>query len=586
MLFLLSMKFRKFIVVAEKPSVARKISSVLKGHGVNAIVTSTRGHIMDSELPKGFEWGRIDPLKIFSLDKLEMIVRDKKVYSYLRNLFMHTNGILVIATDNDSEGELIGYEILIIYQRVKGGNAPYKRMRFNSIDSREIWRAWNKLEDDLNWRWVYKALFRQSFDLVTGAAFTRLLTELARRHGRIRLVSWGSCQTPTLYFVVNREREIESFVPKPFWYFKAEVGSNFYVLNLRSNRFWKEEEAKNLYKILKEAKYGFVKNFIENVTINKRPLPIMTDYLLRDLVKITNLSASKILELAEELYGEGYISYPRTETDKYRPDFDFQSPLNAVLSSDIGREIVNNILLTPNPRNGRHDDGAHPPIYPVKPYPKDNSYKWRIWEYIARRFVANAFSKDAKIVKQEITVDIAGVEFKASGLSIKDEGYYRVFPYFRPSEKPIPYLPVGTRVDVIKISMRKDKTSPPSRYSESDLLGLMAKHGIGTDATRASFPKLIIDRGYAIKKRGKFIPTVLGKKFIEALENIDSKLVTPETRRYVEELMEEIEKGKIVMSAAFKNAIEKYRILFEKCLKKEEVISERLREGVVDNKSN
>jgi len=578
------MKYGKFIVVAEKPSVARKIREVLRSKGINAVVTSTRGHIMDSELPKGFEWGRIDPLKIFSLEKLDMVIRDRKTYNELKRVFRSTPGILVIATDNDSEGELIGYEILRIYQSIRD-NAPFKRMRFNSVDPNELWRAWNNLENDLNWRWVFKAMFRQNFDLVTGAAFTRLLTELARKHSRVRLVSWGSCQTPTLYFVVEREREIESFIPKPYWYFQAEVRVGLYMFTLRSERIWDEKKAKELYEKLKSVKYGVIRDYIENVGIVKRPLPIMTDYLLVDLVKITKLSASRILNLAEELYSEGYISYPRTETDKYSPDFNFSTPLQAVLNSAIG-DVRRYLISTPNPRNGRHDDKAHPPIYPIRPYPIDNGHKWVIWEYIARRFVANAYSRDAKIVHQGITALIGEIEFKASGMRFEQEGFYRVFPYFKPKENPLPYLPEGTRIEVISIKMRKGKTQPPKRYSEADLLSLLAKHGIGTDATRATFPKIILDRKYAIKKKGKFVPTALGKKFIEALEVVDKKLVTPDTRRYVEALMKDIENGKIMMNDAFKKAVREYKKLFEECIKECSRISDKLKEGITNTVSN
>jgi len=179
----------KLVIIAEKPSVARRIREALKEEGIT--VTSVRGHILDSEFPDGYGWRECDPSNLLDVRKFKDEVRDARIIRELRKIFRQ-GGTLVIATDNDSEGELIGAEILKIWKQVNG-DAPYKRMRFNSTDYKELRRAWHSLEDDLNWNWVMKALFRQRFDLITGAAFTRLLTLSARKLNRgIKLISWGT----------------------------------------------------------------------------------------------------------------------------------------------------------------------------------------------------------------------------------------------------------------------------------------------------------------------------------------------------------------------------------------------------------
>jgi len=571
-----------YIVVAEKPSVARAIDRVLKSNHINAIVDSTRGHILDSELPNGFEWGRVNPREIFNVLKPRLIIRDSKVYKRIKSLFMkYPLYKLVIATDNDSEGELIGYEILLIYREVRG-NDLFWRMRFNSVDYRELWRAWNNLEPDLNWRWVYKALFRQNFDLITGAAFTRFLTELARRRSRVRLISWGSCQTPTLYFVVSREREIINFKPSRYWYIEAVLRIGSRDLIVRSEKYDSLRRVREDFKKVYGARFAEIADYNEEVKVVRRPTPVMTDDLLKDISQIAGISAAETLSIAEDLYSDGYISYPRTETNKYPEGFDFKTPLNAVLKSAIANEIISYISSTPNPLNGRHDDKAHPPIYHIKPHPRDGSKRWIIWEYIARRFIANVYSKDARIARQKVRVFIGGIELTASGSLIVDEGFYKIFPYFKPSINPLPRVRRGAIVYVKNVVVREGKTQPPKRLSEADLLSLMIKHNIGTDATRARYPKLIIDRNYAVKRRGRFRPTGLGMKLIEALESVDKRLVTPDTRRYVEELMERIGKGEIEMDEALEKAIEEYKKLYLECEKNadiiEEILSESLRE--------
>ncbi|RLG06739.1 MAG: DNA topoisomerase III [Thaumarchaeota archaeon] len=547
----------KIAVIAEKPSVARRIREALRSGEL--IVSAVRGHILDSEFPEGFGWRECDPAKLFDVRRFRDEVRDLKAVRELRRIFRQAD-LLVIATDNDSEGELIGAEILKIWREVRG-DAPYKRMRFNSTDLNELRRAWQNLEDDLNWRWVMKALFRQRFDLITGAAFTRLLTLSIRKYNRrIRLVSWGSCQSPTLWFIVMRERERLSFKPKPFWTLKAifqtALGERF---EAETERFWSREDARKAYEKASSEKHAIIEKFDQNLVQIARPTPIRTDDLLRDLVKITGQPAAKILQVAEDLYAEGYISYPRTDTNRYRPDFDFEKSLKAAVKG-LG---LSPPLLKPNPRQGRLDDGAHTPIYPISPY-HGSGLAFEVWRYIAKRFLANAFYPDALKRERSAMLDLAGIQFKAAGSEIVEQGFFEVFEYFRPADKPIPELRVGERVTLISLKLHEGKTRPPDRLTEAELLRLMEEHGIGTDATRASFPQLIKERGYVVKERKTFKPTELGMKLIEVLESIDPKLVTPETRRRVEELMNRIEAGEISYEEALEKAAKEYKELFLK----------------------
>jgi len=545
----------RFVIVAEKPSVARRIREALKGE--NVIVTSVRGHILDSEFPSGYGWRECDPAKLFDVREFRDEVRDSRTIRELKKIFKQ-GGTLVIATDNDSEGELIGAEILKIWRQVNG-DAPYKRIRFNSTDYKELRRAWNNLEDDLKWNWVMKALFRQRFDLITGAAFTRLLTLSARKVNRgIKLISWGTCQAPTLWFVVQRERERINFKPKPFWtlkvIFQTMLGEKF---EAESDRFWDRSQAQQAYQKASSAREGIVKKFDERLVSISRPTPIRTDDMLRDLAKITGLSAARILQIAENLYAEGYISYPRTETNKYREGFDFESPMRAACKG-LGIPLLEN---PPNPRQGRLDDGAHTPIYPIAPYTGSGAAA-EVWKYVAKRFLANAFYSDAMRRERAAEIDLAGIRLRCSGAETILDGFYEVYDYFKPEDKPIPELRKNEPVFVVSVRLHEGKTRPPDRLTESELLKLMEDHGIGTDATRASFPKLITDRGYVVKQRKTFKPTQLGMKLIEVLEAIDPKLVTPETRRRVEELMSKIEAGEISYEEALEKAIQEYKPLY------------------------
>ncbi len=543
------------VIVAEKPSVARRIREALRTEKV--LVTSVRGHILDSEFPEGFGWRECSPSRLFDVREFRDEVRDMRSVAELRRIFRDAE-LLIIATDNDSEGELIGAEILKIWREVRG-DAPYRRMRFNSTSYEELRRAWRNLEDDLNWRWVMKALFRQRFDLISGAAFTRLLTLAARRHNRdVRLISWGSCQAPTLWFVVKRERERMNFKPKPFWILKATFqkssGERF---EAESDRFWSLEDARRAYQSAKSTPYGVVKRFEERLVKILRPTPLRTDDMLRDLTKITGQSASRILQVAEDLYAEGFISYPRTETNRYRPGFDYDSPCRAAVEG-LG---VTPPSLEAKPRQGRRDDGAHTPIYPVMAY-KGSGIHLTVWSYVAKRFLANAFYRDALRRERSAELDLAGIRMRTAGSELVEPGFYEIYDYFKPSDNPIPRLEDGEEVEVVSLKLHEGRTRPPKRLTESDLLKLMEENGIGTDATRASFPKLIMDRGYAVRRGKVFKPTDLGLRLIEVLESIDPKLVTPETRRRIEELMAMIESGEITYEKALERAVQEYKPLY------------------------
>ncbi|RLG05756.1 MAG: DNA topoisomerase III, partial [Thaumarchaeota archaeon] len=396
------------VIVAEKPSVAKRIKAAIRGEKV--LVTAVRGHVFDSEFPEGFGWRECNPSKLFDVREFRDEVRDVRSVEELRRVFRGAE-LLVIATDNDSEGELIGAEILKIWRDIKR-DAPYKRMRFNSTSYEELRKAWKNLEDDLNWRWVMKALFRQRFDLISGAAFTRLLTLSARKHNRdVRLISWGSCQAPTLWFVVKREKERMNFRSKPFWILKAifqtDSGERF---EAESDRFWNLNDARRAYQKAQLAAHGVVQKFDEKLVKILRPTPLRTDDMLRDLTKITGQSAARILQVAEDLYAKGFISYPRTETNKYRFGFDFDQPLKAAVQG-LGITLP---FIEAKPRQGRRDDGAHTPIYPVMAY-KGSGIHLRVWRYIAKRFLANAFYRDALKRERSAELDLAGIRMRTAG---------------------------------------------------------------------------------------------------------------------------------------------------------------------------
>ena len=547
------------LVVAEKPSVARAIRKAVRPPRVLAL----SGHFLELDFPSEYSgWRSVDPERLFSAP-VRWVVRDRRAYAELSKAVKGA-GVVVVATDNDSEGELIGYEVLLTARKVLGRDPPLKRMRFNAATPAELRRAWASLEPGLNWRWVWKALFRHRFDLATGAAYTRLLTLSGKLNSGGGLVSWGSCQAPTLWFVYRRELEIRNFRPEKYWVVSAVVDAKGVAVKVQTKPLKDGAEARRLHSQAAKAKEAVVQAFKVEDDVVHKPLPTDTDAMLQELSRMYGVSGSKIMAAAEDLYAEGCISYPRTETNAW-VGVDHRQVLN-VLSKTPLSALIN--LSDYSPRSGKRNDGAHPPIHPTAPYAGEG-LKAKVWDYVARRYLANVVGRDAKMKRWSLGVSLNGAPMEASNRYFVDRGFYAIFPYFEPKDTlQIPQLRVGEALPVLKVELEERQTKPPPRLTEAELLKLLRKHGIGTDATRADYPRIIVERGYALKKGKVFYLTDLGEKLMRLLEDTEVRLITPETRRYVEGLMAEIEHGRRSVDDALKESLALYQTLYESVAKK------------------
>ncbi|MEM2778308.1 MAG: DNA topoisomerase [Candidatus Jordarchaeales archaeon] len=542
------------LVVAEKSSVARAIRLAVRPPAVVAL----RGHFLELDFPKEYNsWRSVDPKELFRAP-VTWVVRDRRAYSEVLRAVKGADGV-VIATDNDAEGELIGYEVLLTARKALGRDPAFKRMRFNAATPAELKKAWSSLEPDLKWGWVWKALFRHRFDLVTGAAFTRLMTLSKKVRPDGKLVSWGSCQSPTLWFVYEREMEIRNFKPEKYWVVSAIIDAHGVKVKVLTEPFKGEDEAKRVYAVARVVKQALIKDFKLKDQVAHKPLPTDTDAMLQELARAFGLSGAKAMSIAEDLYADGFISYPRTETNMW-VGVNHKQVLSMLSATHLGR-FFNAADL--NPRSGKRNDGAHPPIHPTGAY-SGSDLKGRIWEFLARRYLANTVGKDALFKAWSLSVSLNGVSMSASNKYFVDRGFYKLFPYFEPKDTLyIPQLQAGERLPVLDVELEEKETKPPPRLTEAELLRLLKNNGIGTDATRADYPQIIVERGYAWKKGKAFFLSELGEGVIKVLEGADSRLVTPETRRYVEELMVKVERWELSLEKALEESLNTYKNIYE-----------------------
>lgn len=543
------------IVVAEKPSVAR---AIMRAVMPDAEVVSLSGHVLELDFHEKYSsWRSIDPAELFHAET-RWIIRDRKAYNSLLRALRSAGDPIVFATDNDHEGELIAYEAMLVAKEVLS-KPNYMRMRFNTVTENELRKAWRSLESDLNWGWVEKALFRHKFDLIVGAAYTRLLTLTARKNGvAVKLVSYGSCQTPTLWFVYERDMEIRNFKPETYYVIWAVLDDKGTKVKVSTGPVKDRDEAEKLYRTAKDARNALVREYSLKVEEEQKPLPTDTDTMLQELTRILAVGGNRIMASAEDLYAEGFISYPRTETNMW-VRVNHQEILEKLRETPLSKFIVFQDL---NPMDGKKNDEAHPPIHPIKPY-LAGDLKGKIWEYIARRYLANVVGRNAVFERWKLSVELNGVPMEASSKYFIHEGFYEVFPYFRPRDLLwIPELRKGQALPVLDVQIEEKKTKPPPHLTESELLRLMERNGIGTDATRHIFPALIVERGYALRRRKSFMMTSHGEALINLLKSVDRRLVTPETRRFVERMMAEVEARRISIEEALSRSLKVYEALY------------------------
>lgn len=577
------------LVITEKPRVAQIITRVLSGgryrsirvsgvvtywfylDGEEAVVLPLEGHITEVDASEEFSrWGSVDPR--------DLITNENSIIKYYTSI-RHVNALkrlapkvdtVVIATDSDEEGCAIGADALKVVLKYNPG-VEVKRLWLPTMDPSDIRESWRRLIKPKR-SWAEAVDARRYIDAVIGFSATRELTLTAGGEGSSEVLSVGRVQTALLTLLYKREREIREFKPKPYWNVMAEVvgenGSSL-VLACAKNPFWVEKEAREAAREASREGYGLVVGVESEVEAVDPPPPLNTTRMLRLLSAKLGVSTSKSMEIAESLYLDGLITYPRTDTDKFTR-FNHRRVVEAIASSGLGIAKHASEVKSFNPglrltRNGVRYLGDHEPIAPISaPKPGLDNTRLKAWDLIARRYLA-LFYPPARVAKTRVLVSIGGVVFGASGRSVVDEGYLRVYGGVEPiTSNPVPVLREGERVRVVRVYVRRQRTKPPPRYREAELVPLMERHGIGTKSSRPEIIKILKKRGYITVRKGVVYVTELGFKLAELLNSIWGDFATPAFTKRVEELMESVKSGRTGWRDVVKLVRREYLKLFDR----------------------
>uniref|UniRef100_A0A8C7F042 DNA topoisomerase n=1 Tax=Oncorhynchus kisutch TaxID=8019 RepID=A0A8C7F042_ONCKI len=571
------------LMVAEKPSLAQSIAKILSkgncssrkglngacsvheymgtfsGQSVRFKMTSVCGHVMSLDfIGKYNNWDKVDPAELFTKAPTEKKEANPKL-NMVKFLQVEGKGCdyVVLWLDCDKEGENICFEVLDaiepVMNRPYGSERTVYRAKFSSITDTDIWAAMNKLGEP-NRNEALSVDARQELDLRIGCAFTRFQTKYFQgKYGNLdsSLISFGPCQTPTLGFCVERHDKIQSFKPETYWVIQAKVfkgKESPLTLDWDRVRVFDREVGQMFVNMTKTSREAKVESVSKKEKAKQRPLALNTVEMLRVASSSLGMGPQHTMQIAERLYTQGYISYPRTETNHYHDNFDLKGTLRQQANNPFWAQEVKALLSEGlnRPRKGA-DAGDHPPITPMRAASEGElgGDGWRLYEYIVRHFIATV-SQDCKYLQTTISFTIASEGFSCSGKTLISPGFTEVMPWLGiPLEEAMPVCERGDVFTVEEIKLVERQTSPPDYLTEADLITLMEKHGIGTDASIPVHINNISQRNYVTVENGrKLKPTNLGIVLVHGYYKTDAELVLPTIRGAVEKQLNLIAQGK------------------------------------------
>jgi DNA topoisomerase-1 len=554
------------LIITEKNNSAKKIAEILSGGEAKAdaaykvpfytwsdgegaqTVVGLKGHVMGVAFPEGYSnWQQTD---LHELIEAPLVPEptDKNVVKAVRKLAKDADDV-VIATDFDREGELIGLEALAQVLDSNPGVAPeqlearppIKRARYSALTREEIERAFGEL-DQLSYPLAYAGETRQDIDLIWGATLTRAVSLATRRFGS-NFLSVGRVQSPTLALVVERELERRAHVAKPFWelFAKFEHPDGTFEAHHETDKFWDKAEAEKA--LAGTASPGVVKEVSSRRNTRKPPTPLNTTAFTTDASSRLGITPAAAMRIAEDLYMDGFISYPRTDNTVYPASLNTKelvSSLVRIPDFSAAASLLDGPLQA---TRGKKETTDHPPIYPTQAvYPGAlEGPKRRVYELVVRRFLAT-FSPPMITESTRADIEAGSETYFVRGSVVIDPGFAAIYTYARSSDDEIPKLEQGQSLELDGEPWIVDKeTQPPSRISQGKLIELMEERGLGTKATRADIIQKLYDRGYVFSNPPE--PSETGIAMYKAFHQYVPRMATPEMTAELERDMDQIAAG-------------------------------------------
>ncbi|MCG5495528.1 DNA topoisomerase III [Ectothiorhodospira variabilis] len=573
--------------LCEKPSQGRDIARVLGvGHkgdgcleGATDTVTWCFGHLLEMAPPDTYG----EAYKRWSLDALP-IVPDRwrqdvkgsasRQFRVIRQLLGQASEV-VIATDADREGEMIAREVLDACQY----RGPVQRLWLSALDEASIRKALAALMPGEKTYPLYLAgLGRARADWLVGMNLTRAYTLMGRQAGHDGVLSVGRVQTPTLRLVVDRDREIEAFVPKPYWEVVVQVAHARGGFRARwvppeaaadaEGRCISEQTARQVAQRLTGASATVTQVHTERVR-EAPPLPLDLGTLQQEASRRWGMGAQQVLECAQALYEKHKATtYPRTDCP-YLPTSqlsDVEQVMTALMKSDPGIErLVQGAdhALQSRAWNDAKITAHHAIIPTSAPCRIDamSESERRLYDLIRRRYLAQFYPRH-EFDRTDAALQAGEDRLKASGKQVCVTGWRILFQGDDQAQdktgQTLPPLSRDERCQVAKADVEAKQTTPPARYTEGTLIAAMKgvarliddpklkkmlkeSAGIGTEATRAGIIETLLKRGYLVKQKKHLLSTDTARALVDALP---APVKDPGTTALWEQALDEIAQGR------------------------------------------
>ena len=548
------------LLIAEKPDAALKIATALaddKVHkhnnkkvpyyeithkGKKIVVGCAVGHLFGLKEKDGKGWVyptfNYEWVPTYDVNKKAKYTKDyidtfKKISKDAKEF--------TVCTDFDDEGTVLGLNIVRFICKQKDAH----RMKFSTLTKKDLVISYEHKSKTMDWGQANAGLCRHELDWLHGINLSRALTlALKKAQNGFKVLSIGRVQGPTLNLIVQKEKEISAFKPVPYWEISltGHVDKKEIEAWHKTSEFWKKAEADKVLKNTK-GKKAFVSNVKESELTQEAPFPFDLTTLQLEAYRNFGINPKETLAIAQSLYVNGLISYPRTSSQQIPDSIDMKEIFTKMLDSSY-KNIVKELLKTKLiPNNGKKTDPAHPAIIITGELPgKLQEREHKIYDLIAKRTFAT-YGEPAKRKSLNVEIDCNKEIFIAKGILTTYPGWHKYYaPYSELKEVELPELNKGDEILKPKVEMFEKETQPPRRYSPASLVKELESRHLGTKATRSNIIETLYDRQYITEQ--SIQATELGMKTVETLEKYAPEIVDEQLTRSFEEETEQIEEGK------------------------------------------
>ncbi|MBI2971061.1 MAG: DNA topoisomerase I [Candidatus Aenigmarchaeota archaeon] len=588
------------LIIAEKPSASKSIAEALadgkpvkmqeegsraywfefERDGSRFVCAPAVGHLFTlKQQSKGWDYPAFDVDWVPSFKASKGALFSQPYYLNIEKLAKDA-GDVIIATDYDDEGEVIGVNIL----RFLLGRKDAARMKFSTMTKEELLDSYAHTTT-INKNLVESGYTRHYLDYMWGISLTRALTNAIKAaQKRFRILSTGRVQGPVLHLLGKHEKKIKAFKPKPFWEIDmtVRIGKQQFTAVYHEDKLWDKKEADSILKKA-SAKSASVSDIRKKLMTQKPPVPYNTTAFLTDIYRYFGYAPQQGLNIAESLYQAGLISYPRTNSQQLPKDINYKKILTSLGKQGTYAKDAAFLLSRKEltPMQGKATSAAHPAIYPTGETPKKKmtSMQQRVYDLVVRRFLA-VFGDPAKRESQTVVLTANGEQFMLRGTKTIEAGWTLLYgKYAARDEITLPVLKQGDTLAIDKVNQTEKETQPPARYSQGSVLKAMEQAGLGTQATRAQILQILYNRGYII---GKSIEvTDLGMQLADILERNIAPVVSERLTRHFEEECDGVEKGTTKRGDVIEEAKKELTKICNEFRKKEKKIGEELTSAVI-----